>query len=355
MPTRRASSYQLLKLLEATGQIGVWSLDLRTGEMRGSAGLAHITGLPPDESPRGLLDSLLHPDDREVHGEMFDMLCNGRAIDHTVRIVRPDRTVRWIAVKAQIALDADYRATRAEGTAFDVTGPHEARLLAEQSTARYRGIVHAIAAVVWTTSPNGAVRPSPTWQALTGQSGPEMQGDGWLAAVHAEDRVQVEAAWRAAVERVMPYEVAHRVLCADGKTGRFKSYATPLHNPDGSVREWIGIMQRIADSQGLALPRAASSPPELNGALVRGARAMLSWSAADLAAAAGVSVASVRRLEEDAGTVRLRTREAIRQALEAAGVAFVATDGKAGALIGSPMGSVGESEVHSNHAKSTSA
>lgn len=333
MPTRRGSSYQLLKLLEASGQIGVWSLDVRTGEMRGSAGLAHITGLSQDESPLGLLDGLIHPDDREVHGELIDILYNGRAIDHTVRIVRPDRTVRWIAIKAQIVLDADHQPARAEGTAFDVTGPHEARLLAEQSTARYRGLVHAIAAVVWTTSSNGRVRPSSTWQALTGQSGPEMQGDGWLAAVHPQDRAHVEAAWRAAVERATPYEVAHRVLCADGVTGRFNSYATPLHNPDGSVREWIGIMRRMTDSEGCEPLAAAPAPPELTGALARGARAMLNWSAEELAAAAGVSVASVRRLEEDAGTVRLRTREAIRHALEAEGVTFVAIGGKAGALV----------------------
>ncbi|MCJ2074710.1 PAS domain-containing protein [Methylobacterium sp. E-016] len=328
MPARRhASSYQLLNLLEATGQVGVWSLNLRTGEMSGSLGLAHITGLPSDESLLGLLDRLLHPDDREALGELFDMLYSGRAIDRTVRLVRPDHTVRWVSVKAQIVLDDAHRPMRAEGIAFDVTGPHEARLLAEQSTARYRGLVHAIAAVVWTTAPDGKARPSPTWQVLTGQTGPEMQGDGWLAAIHPEDRARIETAWRTAMEHGTPYEADHRVLCADGTVHWYSNHTIPLHDADGSVREWIGIMQKMP-------PSGRFSSPEITGTLVRGARAMLRWSVVDLARAAGVSVSSIRRLEEEVGTVQPRTRSAMRRALEGAGIDFIGTlDGMTGVIL----------------------
>ncbi|MDV2983799.1 UNVERIFIED_CONTAM: PAS domain-containing protein [Methylobacteriaceae bacterium AG10] len=334
MPTRhRASSYQLLKLLETTGQVGVWSLNLRTGEATGSAGLAHITGLPPDESLNGLLDRLIHPEEQMVQGDLLDLLYSGRAIDRTIRILRPDRTVRWIAVKAQIVLDGDHRPARAEGVAFDVTEPHEARLVAEQSTARYRGLVHAIAAVVWTMAPDGHARPSPAWQALTGQSGPAMQGDGWLAAIHPEDRARTEAAWRAAVACGAPYEADYRVVCADGTTPWFSSHAMPIRGADGAVREWIGIMLRIPSGARPAPTETDPASPDLNGTLVRGARALLNWTVSDLAAAAAVSVSSVRRLEEDLGTVQPRIRVALRRALEAAGVDFVVTrNGKVGVV-----------------------
>ncbi|MGU3480141.1 PAS domain-containing protein [Methylobacterium sp. D48H] len=332
MPNRRrASSYQLLKLLEATGQIGVWSLNLRTGEATGSAGLAQITGVSLDESLHGLLERLLHPHERAVRGDLFDLLYSGRAIDCTVRIVRPDRTVRWIAVKSQIVLDAEHNPARAEGTAFDVTGLHEARLLAEQATARYRSLVHAIEAVVWTSSPDGQVRPSSTWQALTGQSGSEMRGKGWLSAIHSEDRARTEVAWRAAVAQATPYKVEHRVVCADGRTAWFSSHAEALHCDDGTVREWIGFMLLIAPGARLATMETNPTLPALNGTLVRSARALLNWTVSDLAAAAGVSVSSVRRIEEGRETVQPRTWEALRQALEAAGVDFVVSlNGKAG-------------------------
>ncbi len=61
---------------------------------------------------------------------------------------------------------------------------------------------------------------------------------------------------------------------------------------------------------------------------------MLRWSVVDLARAAGVSVSSIRRLEEEVGTVQPRTRLAMRRALEGAGIDFIGTlDGMTGVIL----------------------
>lgn len=60
-----------------------------------------------------------------------------------------------MSAKAQIVIDAVHRQARAEGVAFDAIVPHQARMHAEQSTARDRGILSALAAVVWTAEPDG--------------------------------------------------------------------------------------------------------------------------------------------------------------------------------------------------------
>ncbi|MBP32426.1 PAS domain-containing protein [Methylobacterium sp.] len=331
---RRSSSYQLLRLVEDTGQIGFWSIDLVTGEMQGSPSLAHITGLTESTGPRGVLDSLIHPDDRAGQATLLDMLHDGRAVARTFRIIRPDRTVRWVTVKAQVVLGPDDHPVRAEGIVFDVTEPHEARLAAEQSQARYRGLIEAIAAVVWTTSPDGRPRPSASWQALTGQPAQAMQGYGWLDTIHPEDRQRALEAWRTAVLHQTSYDTDYRVLCADGQWRWFNSRATPLRNPDGSVREWIGVMLGIASST--RFPSDAARPlPQLTGALVRGARAILNWSVAELARVAGVSISSIKRFEEGSTTdTRPRTRVALQQTLERAGIRFVtAADGGSGIFL----------------------
>lgn len=63
---------------------------------------------------------------------------------------------------------------------------------------------------------------------------------------------------------------------------------------------------------------------------VRAARAMLRWEQKDLASASGVSLPSIKRLEGQSGALAAqpRTVEAIRRALEAAGIIFVAEDGE---------------------------
>ena len=66
---------------------------------------------------------------------------------------------------------------------------------------------------------------------------------------------------------------------------------------------------------------------------MRAARALLRWSAQDLAAASGIGVATIRRIEAIDGTPSTHTRTllAIQAALESAGIEF----------IGSSNGSIG--------------
>lgn len=70
------------------------------------------------------------------------------------------------------------------------------------------------------------------------------------------------------------------------------------------------------------------SPP-LTGAQIRAARALIRWTAADLAKASSVSVATIRRAELMALETSLTAAndQAIRRALEVAGVAFIDANG----------------------------
>ena len=60
---------------------------------------------------------------------------------------------------------------------------------------------------------------------------------------------------------------------------------------------------------------------------IRAARAMLRWTAQDLADAAGVGVTTIRRLDVMDGVpiVNIKTLLALKAALESAGVEFVGT------------------------------
>src|SRR6516225_2939191 len=68
---------------------------------------------------------------------------------------------------------------------------------------------------------------------------------------------------------------------------------------------------------------------KLSSDQVRAARALIRWTALDLAAASKVGVATIRRAEVVEGEipVTLANEAAIRQALEAAGIVFVEDNG----------------------------
>jgi len=68
---------------------------------------------------------------------------------------------------------------------------------------------------------------------------------------------------------------------------------------------------------------------KISSAQMRAARAMLRWSALDLARASKVGVATIRRVEVIDGEIPVTApnEAAIRRALEAAGIEFIDEDG----------------------------
>jgi predicted transcriptional regulator len=71
------------------------------------------------------------------------------------------------------------------------------------------------------------------------------------------------------------------------------------------------------------------SIPKVSIRQIKAARALLDWSQESLAAAATVSVPTIKRLEAEDGTLggRNETAAKIRSALEAAGVEFIDENG----------------------------
>jgi hypothetical protein len=68
---------------------------------------------------------------------------------------------------------------------------------------------------------------------------------------------------------------------------------------------------------------------KISGAQMRAARALLRWSALDLASASKVGVATIRRVEVVDGEIPVTAANeaALRRALEAAGVEFIDENG----------------------------
>ena len=66
---------------------------------------------------------------------------------------------------------------------------------------------------------------------------------------------------------------------------------------------------------------------EFSPNLCRAGRALLEWSAADLAEAAKVGIATVKRFEAG-DAVRQPTKDALHRAMEAAGLAFISAGEK---------------------------
>jgi PAS domain S-box-containing protein len=122
------------------------------------------------------------------------------------------------------------------------------RALVRQSEARYRTLVEAspTAQAVGTSNPEGyVVEDSPSWRALTGQTYEEMQGRGWLQAVHPDFREATERELDAAIANRRIYLMEFRLRMSDGTYRWFASKGVPVYDDDGTLREWIGTTSDV--------------------------------------------------------------------------------------------------------------
>jgi PAS domain S-box-containing protein len=126
----------------------------------------------------------------------------------------------------------------------------ELRLASEASEQRHRSLVAAISQVVWTADAEGrSTGDVPGWRALTGQTVQEMQGWGWMDAIHPDDRERTVRAWYRAVRTKSLYESEYRVRMRNGSYRHFASRGAPVLDTDGSIVEWFGVCLDIDEEK----------------------------------------------------------------------------------------------------------
>jgi PAS domain S-box-containing protein len=130
----------------------------------------------------------------------------------------------------------------------DETIRHLAEARLRRSEERFRSLIEASAAIVWTANPEGNLhRRQVAWSRFTGQNEDAYSGLGFLDAVHPEDREQTRTAWSDAVATLQPYATEHRLRAASGGYRHMSVRALPILEPDGALREWVGTHTDITE------------------------------------------------------------------------------------------------------------
>jgi PAS domain S-box-containing protein len=337
------SSYKALGMVEELAGAGTWTSDLVNGVDRWSWGIYHILGVAPDGLTPSFRTfySFVHPEDRISEDMWLQRVHDGMTVNRTFRIIRRNGSIRWVQGRIEVVRRDGDRPVVLAGAMVDVTEAHEGRRVRELHDQRREALARGMAAIFWTTCPDGRATGSLPWEALTGQSPAAAADFGWLDMIHGEDRERVRAAWLLAIERRAPMDVTYRLRLADGHYSWQHSRTAPVFDREGALREWTGIgmpvdpgdvRTRRSVEPGVEVVLSRPAPVRLSGAIVRAARALVGWSVDGLAKASGVSVSTLRRIEEteEGGPRRAAALEAIQTALEDAGVTFVRSiDGEA--------------------------
>lgn len=234
-----------LDLLSITGENGYWQ--------RVNPALESLLGYSSQELLARPQIDFVHLDDQANTLAELKKLTQGRAtIQFQNRYRCQNGKYRSLAWKIAICPASQ----KLYGIAREISQPTEAKeaesrenqqlKLTSQSKKRYQALIEATAQIIWHTNADGEfLTPQPRWNAFTGQTNEEIQGCGWLKAVHPEDQARTQQVWLNAVAKGSWYQLEHRLRRYDGKYRDMSIRAAPIRDADGEIQEWLGIYTDI--------------------------------------------------------------------------------------------------------------
>jgi two-component system CheB/CheR fusion protein len=126
-------------------------------------------------------------------------------------------------------------------TFTDVSGTKTVESMLRQQTSELKQTMESLPHLVWGCRPDGVCDYiSPQWAAYTGAAGPELEGFGWLDALHSDERESVRQRWHAAVKSGNPLDLELRIRKKDGAYRWFKLRSVPIRDAQGRIVKWYG-------------------------------------------------------------------------------------------------------------------
>ena len=217
-----------------------WERDFGANQMWYSPSFFKILGLPPTQD-RDRINSRIHPEDRAQFEAAYSAaLKTGGTFSYDVRYSDVNDHYRWARAFGRVWIDdQDQRPLRLIGTMIDVHAERQARLDADAHARRYnRALDAASEAHFERTTAFEDFFVSDNFGQLLGHPSGALSPDwhDFMARVHPEDRLQLEAEIARAWVTPGPWAASYRLRLADGGWRWFRGRGRTEPDAQGGLR-----------------------------------------------------------------------------------------------------------------------
>ncbi len=108
--------------------LGTYELDFSTDVVTRSPRFDEIFGLHPSAT-RTELAATLHPEDLNLRKEAHELSRKTGRLEYEARLIRPDKTLRWLRVRGMVTFDSNHHPEKLYGVVLDIT---EQKFFAEE-------------------------------------------------------------------------------------------------------------------------------------------------------------------------------------------------------------------------------
>ncbi|MBU6397711.1 MAG: EAL domain-containing protein, partial [Rhodospirillales bacterium] len=166
------------------------------------------------------------------------------------RLLHADGREIHMLTHAEPVRGPDGRTALVRGTTQDITSFRRIEAALRESEDHHRHMVELHPQIPWTAGPDGGVlEAGPQWYALTGMTPATSIPNGWVNAVHADDRAWVAQAWMQVVQSAGRLDIEFRVRSASGISFWMRSRAAPRFDANGEVVRWYGTLENVTEKR----------------------------------------------------------------------------------------------------------
>ena len=247
----RESQARLKAALRAAGT-ATFRWNTQTNVVEWDGNLDQLFGLEPGRTTESLdaFVAAVHRDDRSnVIQQIKRCIRDGSDFDMEFRVVWPDESIHWIAVKAKAAFDDDGRPLYMTGACADVTSRKAGAEALRESEERLRAIFNQAAVGIAVAALDGRfLDMNRKFSDILGYSIDELRGKTFIDITHDDDRHDTETfVGRLLAGSIADYSLEKRYVRKDRSEVWSLSTVTLLRDAAGQPQRFIGVIEDITE------------------------------------------------------------------------------------------------------------
>jgi PAS domain S-box-containing protein len=245
-------SQNRLRLALDSANMGIWEWNIKTNELWLSDNLHSIFGTTKrsfDGTYESFLKFLHWEDEKIVVREIHQSLTSDKKYFVQYRIIKPDKSVRWIESAGKVFRNRKGNPVKMVGTVQDITDLKLSRSERKDWEARYNLIASASGQVIYDYDiTSGNIAWSGTIYEVLGYSNQEMGNfNTWKRLIHPDDRKDALRELEKAKQNLKPYDVKYRLKTKSKTYVHLHDKGFFLSNDSGQSYRMLGTMQDISD------------------------------------------------------------------------------------------------------------
>ena len=213
-----------------------------------SAGLQELTGIEPKaamQEPKCLFQ-LVHPDDQaQFRQAARTAMENLDPFDCEYRLITTSGQIKWVHDRARYCRMSNGDVI-VDGVALDISDRKLAEAALRDSEYRYYTLAKMSPVGIFRSDAQGqCIYVNDRWCELAGMSWEESFGEGWVKALHPDDRKGVFKEWNRMRNENRPYKVECRFQHPDGTITWVLAQAIAEKGENGEVKGYVGTFTDI--------------------------------------------------------------------------------------------------------------